>query len=133
MLKVIETYLLPMDERVYAAYGVSEAAQRAEKVLAWLESEVRHDSARTTVNGREARRALRDDTPEGADDAVEWLCSRNWLRSPRQSATGAVGTRLSSTTSTRLPSRGGRSELCPNCPRARASVFSRRGGFCRTA
>lgn len=89
MVRVLEEYLLPMDERVYAAYGVSEAAQRADKVLAWLRADLARDPTRRTLTAREARRALRQDTPEAAEDAMEWLCSRNWLR--EQSETPRLG------------------------------------------
>jgi hypothetical protein len=81
MVTLMRVYMLPMDERVYQAYGMSDAASNGERVLEWLQRDVRAGNAtRTSLTAREARRAVRPDSEEAAAIAVEWLCSRNWLR-----------------------------------------------------
>jgi putative DNA primase/helicase len=75
--RLMDSYVLPMEARVYSAYAVAPEAEGARRIARWI-LEARPER----FTAREIRRhgwADLDD-PLKVAAALEWLCSRDWLR-----------------------------------------------------
>jgi putative DNA primase/helicase len=75
--RLMDIYVLPMEERVYGAYAVAPEAENARRIARWMREE-----QPVKFTAREIRRhgwANLDDQVAVAA-ALEWLCSRGWLR-----------------------------------------------------
>ncbi|MBA2449848.1 MAG: DUF3987 domain-containing protein, partial [Chloroflexi bacterium] len=81
VLDFIDDYLLPMEQRVYAAYGVTADAEGGRRIAKWIRE--------TQPTRFTAREILRHDwsglqTPSEVAAALDWLVTRRWLREAEQ-------------------------------------------------
>jgi hypothetical protein len=77
VVTIMDRYVLPMEERVYGTYNIAPEAAGSRRIARWIREE---KPERFTA--REIRRhewAGLDDSQKVAS-ALEWLCSRDWLR-----------------------------------------------------
>lgn len=77
VVRLMDEYVLPMEQRVYEAYAVAPEAEGARRIARWIRAE-RPDK----FTAREIRRHEWSDldSPTTVAAALEWLCSRGWLR-----------------------------------------------------
>lgn len=75
--RLMDDYVLPMEERVYAEYGVAPEAEGARRIARWI-----REVGPSSFTAREVRRHgwSNLDEPLKVAAALEWLCSRGWLR-----------------------------------------------------
>ena len=77
VVRLMDEYVLPMEERVYGAYAVAPEAEGARRIARWIRGE-----RPEKFTAREIRRHEWSDldNPMNVAAALEWLCSRGWLR-----------------------------------------------------
>ena len=77
VLDLMDDYVLPMEARVYAAYGVTAEAEGGRRIAKWI-----RETRPTRFTAREVQRhdwsGLK--TPTEVAAALEWLVARSWLR-----------------------------------------------------
>jgi hypothetical protein len=74
---LMDDYVLPMEQRVYQAYALPPEAENARRIARLI-----MDKHPETLTAREIRRHgwANMDEPQAVAAALEWLCSRGWLR-----------------------------------------------------